>query len=119
MKIAIPSDGKKGPEELVSEHFGKTPYFTLFDEGGKIIEFIESDARHAGGTRHPPQTLKDNNVDVLVCKGLGMNAIKMCKAFGIKIFISEADTVGKMFEEYKSGDARPATDDYACKDAKH
>ena len=40
MKIAIPTDGNKGLNETVAEHFGRCKTYTFLDEIGKVIEVL-------------------------------------------------------------------------------
>lgn len=80
MKIAVTYTN-----ELVEQHFGQTTEFKTYTiENGKIInqEFI-STAGYAHGTL--VDLLKLNNIDTLICGGLGGGAKTLITQAGIKL----------------------------------
>jgi len=115
MKIAIPTnDGKK-----VADHFGRCASYACYEEDGKKIESIENTSEHMGGQGLPPELLKKNEVDVLLCKDLGPNAVRLCKESNIKVFKHfQADNVIDLFNLWKSGNLTEATLDDGCESHK-
>lgn len=100
MKIAIPTDDGK----IVAGHFGRCVSYACFDEGGKALEEIKNTSEHMGGQGLPPELLKNNNVDVLLCRDLGPNAIHLCKSNGIKVYKNvEAETISDLFKLWQDG----------------
>jgi predicted Fe-Mo cluster-binding NifX family protein len=119
MRIAVPTDGKKGKKEVVAEHFGRCETFTVFDEKGNFVDTIENTSQHMGGSGMPPELLKKNKIDVLVCQGLGPNAISMCEGFGIQVYLAHADTAEHMFNLWLDKKAKRAGNEDGCKDHQH
>jgi predicted Fe-Mo cluster-binding NifX family protein len=119
MKIAVPTNGKKGKDETVAEHFGRCETFTVFNEKGEFVEVIENTSQHMGGQGLPPELLKKNKIDILVCQGLGPNAIQMCEGLGIQVYLAQAGKAKDMVMLWKGNKARKASMDDGCKDHQH
>ncbi|MCR5461776.1 MAG: NifB/NifX family molybdenum-iron cluster-binding protein [bacterium] len=81
MKIAVTYD--KGN---VFQHFGKTESFKIYEiENNKIIKsYIISN----NGITHCAliNYLKDNNIDALICGGLGYGAVSKLNELNIKLY---------------------------------
>jgi len=119
MKIVIPTEGKEGLKERTAEHFGRCPTFTFLDENGKVLEVVDNTSQHMGGQGLPPELMKKHGADVLLCQGLGPRAIEMCNGFGIKVYVTQAETVECMFNLWKDKKIDIAGLDSACKDHQH
>lgn len=115
MKIAIPTnDGEK-----VADHFGRCASYICFDGDGKKTEPIKNTSEHMGGKGLPPELLKKNGVDVLLCKDLGPNAVRLCKESNIKVFKHfQTDDAMDLFNLWKSGDLKEATLNDSCENRK-
>ena len=81
MKIAVCYD--KG---LVFQHFGKTKEFKIYEINNN--EIINSYIISNNGITHCSLVsyLKENNVDCLICGGLGYGAISKLKELNIKLY---------------------------------
>ena len=69
MKISISTDG-----EMVAQHFGRCPSFTIVDfEGSKIVskERIDNPGHHPG---YIPQFLHERGVNCIVAGGMGRSS---------------------------------------------
>ncbi|MBN2142858.1 NifB/NifX family molybdenum-iron cluster-binding protein [Candidatus Woesearchaeota archaeon] len=119
MRIAVPTNGTRGKDEAVAEHFGRCRTFTILDESGEVVEVIENTSQHMGGTGLPPELLKKHKVDVLLCPNLGPNAIRMCEQFGIRVFMACGSKAEDLFKEWKDKKAKAATLADGCEDHKH
>jgi len=81
MRIAITHD--KGN---VFQHFGQTKEFKVYEvEGGSVTDgkILSSGTYSHGGLA---DLLKQNNVNVLICGGIGEGAKNMLEQCGIKVF---------------------------------
>ena len=78
MKIAISTDGNRGMNENVSNHFGRCKTYTIIDENGQVLDIVENKSSHAGGEKLPPYFLKDLDIDILFCQGIGYKALSIC-----------------------------------------
>ena len=102
MKIIIPTDNKKGLQAMVAEHFGRCQTYTLLDEKGNVLKIINNTSEHMGGVGLPPELMKKNGANVLLCKELGPRALNLCQQLGINVYVCHSKTVSKIFEMWKN-----------------
>lgn len=115
MKIGIPTLGNGGLSEEVSPHFGRAPTFTLYDTETGAVEVVRNTSEHMGGHGKPPEMLRQHNVSVMVCSGLGPRAIGMFESYGVRVFVGASGTVQDSIDLWKEGVLQEATDENACK----
>ena len=116
MKIAIPSMGSKGLEETVAEHFGRCPTYTILDEQGNLLEILKNSSSHMEGQGLPPEILKKNEINVLLCHGIGPKAIQLCQELKIEVYVDYSSTVKELFHKWKNKKISKANSDDSCKD---
>ena len=116
MNIAIPTLGEKGLEEKVSEHFGRCLTYTIMDNERNIVTIIKNTSSHNGGKVLPPELLKQNDINVLLCKGIGPKAIKMCNSFDIEVYVDSSSTVKEIYTKWKNNQLHKASLDDACEE---
>jgi len=114
MKIVIPTNGKKGLEDTVAEHFGRCKTYTFLDEKGEIIEIIDNTSEHMGGTGLPPELMKKHGADILLCKDLGPRALNLCQELEIEVYACQAETVKEIFEMWKNNKIKKAGTGDVC-----
>ena len=115
MKIAIPTDDGK----TIAGHFGRCLSYACFDENGNVLEEIKNTSEHMGGQGLPPELLKKNNVEVLLCRDLGPNAIDLCNKKEIKVYKSaEVETVIDLFKLWQDGKLAETGLDDGCESHK-
>ncbi|HEX54614.1 MAG: dinitrogenase iron-molybdenum cofactor biosynthesis protein [Candidatus Altiarchaeales archaeon] len=119
MKIAIPTSGNKGLDDSVSEHFGRAPAFTIIDSDTMDFRVIENTSEHMGGIGKPPEIMKKEGVDIMICSALGFRAIKMFENLGIEVFVGAHGTVREAIEMWKRGKLQRATYEHGCRGHKH
>ena len=83
-------------------HFGRSKSYTILNEKGEIIKVIANSGQHMGGRLSPPEILKNNGIDILICRGLGPKALNLFKEIGIEVFICQESIVKDMFYLWKS-----------------
>lgn len=118
VKIVIPTDGKKGLDDKIAEHFGRCNTYTFLDEDGKILEIIDNTSEHMGGVGLPPELMKKHNANILLCKDLGPRALNLCRELGIEIYCSDVQTVGEVFEMWKNDKLQKASLEDVCEEHK-
>ncbi len=116
MKVVIPTNSNKGLNDNVAEHFGRCDTYTFLDEKGNVIGIIDNTSEHMGGTGLPPELMKKQGADVLLCKGLGPRALNLCKELGIEVYVCQAKTVKGMFEMWKNNRIKKAGFDDVCEE---
>lgn len=117
MKIALPVMEKEA--ENVSLHFGPSPYFLLFDENGKEAGVLENKSSHFGGAKLPPEFLRENGVDCVICCDMGPNAVQMCSKLGIEVhFAQPGSGVEEALTLFRQGKLRKAGEGDGCESHK-
>jgi predicted Fe-Mo cluster-binding NifX family protein len=119
MKICIPTLGNRGLDEIVSDHFGRAPTFTVVEMETKDVEVLPNTSEHFGGTGLPPEILSIEGVEVMLCSGLGPRAIGMFEESGIEVYVGASGAVRDAITAFQSGTLREATDENACKMHRH
>ncbi len=113
MKIAIPTY-RGGIDDIVCEHFGRAPTFTIYDVNTGKFEVIENRSEHFGGFGKPPEIIKMKGVDAVVCSGMGARAIAMFKSYGIKVYMGARGTVRDAIELFLKGELVEADERMGC-----
>jgi len=117
MKICIPVMNKQGLESKVCEHFGGAPYFLIYDTDKETFEVIEnSNAHHTHGMCHPLKALENQNLNAVVCSGMGARAVQKLNAGGIKAYRVAGEAVEEVLKLYKSNILEEITVENACID---
>ena len=57
MKICVPTMGEKGLDELIGEHFGRVPTYTIVDLDTNAVKVIPNTSEHMGGVGYPPEIM--------------------------------------------------------------
>lgn len=84
----------------VSEHFGYSEKFLLFRvENNQIIDksVLVNPGHHPGII---PEYLHQNNVNVLICGGIGLSAINLFKRYHIEIISGIKGNFEKVMTDY-------------------
>ena len=119
MKIAFPVIDENGLEANMAGHFGRAPYFTVYDEETKNVNVISNQGDHFGGKLAVPTFLKNNGVHALICLGLGRKAITMFDQYGIQVFITSCTNVNDALKSYQNGELNNASEADGCAGSKH
>lgn len=115
MKIAIPSEGDKGLQEHIAEHFGRCPFYTILDENKNVLQILKNTSAHMGGQLQPPELLAENGIQVLLCRGIGRKALGLGKELGIDIYVDyNSTTVEGIFDQYKANSLSKADLNDSC-----
>ena len=85
MKLVIPTNNKKGLEDQIAEHFGRSLTYTFLNEKGEVVKIIENVGEHTGGTILPPELIKKHGADILICQDLGPRALNLCLGINLSI----------------------------------
>ena len=100
MKVAIPVSSESND---ISPRFGNSPEFVIVTtEGNNIVnrqvEKINTEEHHGRD-----RILKETNIDVLLCGGIGQGAINDVTASGIDISAGIQGNVDSTLQQYLSG----------------
>lgn len=115
MTICLPTLDARGLAAELSQHFGRSPYFTLVDRAADRVETIENPrSGHGGGSCSAAELLRGRSIQAVVCRGLGQGAFGRLRAMGVPVFLSERSDVAGALEDLLSGRARPMGRAHAC-----
>lgn len=118
-KYALPIENNLQMRSIIANHFGHAPAFAVVNDDKELIKIIYNTSVHFGGKIQSPELLKNQKIDVLLCKALGPNAIKLFEQFGIQVFIGAKKSVSKTIDLFHSGKLTMATNENACKAHRH
>ncbi len=119
MKLCIPTLGSGGLSDLVSEHFGRAPTFTVVDVATNKVNVVENTGEHFGGVGNTPDLVAAAGAEVMLCSGLGPRAINMFEQLGIEVYVGARGTVQDAINAFQAGEFIEARDANACKEHKH
>lgn len=119
MRISVPSMGNKGLNDEVSPHFGRAPYYTIWDSETGEVEIVPNISMHMGGQGYPPELMHVHGVDVMLCSGLGPRAVDMFEQLGIRVYVGAMGTVKDTIDAWKNDNLQEATDENACREHRH
>lgn len=121
MRISVPSMGNKGLDDMVGQHFGRVPTYTIYDTETDKVEIVDNTSMHMGGQGYPPELLHSHKVDVLLCSGLGQRAVDMFEQLGIMVYVGAGamGTVKDAIDAWKRGELQEVTDETVCKEHSH
>jgi len=114
MKICIPTVSENGLDDVVGEHFGRVPTYTIVDLDTNEVKVIPNTSEHMGGQGYPPEIMAKEGVNVMVCRGLGRRAITMFEEMGIDVYIGASGTVKDAIDAFKQDKLQKANADNAC-----
>ena len=102
MLACIPTRGDRGVDDVVHDHFGSAPFFTLYNsETGQTEVLDNRNAHHSHGTCHPMTQLARYKIDCVVCAGMGRRAIEALSMEGIRVYQALSGPVGEVIEALK------------------
>jgi len=116
MKVGIPSMGEKGLEEQVGQHFGRVTHYTIIDLDTDEVTVVQNTSHHMGGMLQPPELLKKEGVNIMLCSGLGRRAISLFEQMGIEVYIGASGTVRDAIAAFTKGNLQQATMADGCQE---
>lgn len=94
MKIAIPVN-EKSMESGVSNSFGRTAYYLIYDSVSKESTYIDNSAAasRGGAGIKAAQLLVDENIDGVIVPRCGQNAAEVLHVADIKIYKTVSESI--------------------------
>ncbi len=115
-RVCVPTARQGGLDDLVGEHFGRVPAYTIYNTETEQVEVVQNDSEHTGGTGLPGEILANLGIDVLLCSGLGRRAIGILNTNGIEVCIGISGTAREAIESWKGGKLSKASEGDACQE---
>ena len=100
MKIAIPTNNKKGLEDTVALHFGRASNFLIYDTETESFEIFPN-PEVVGGKEFPPDFLYHQGVKVVIVFSLGATAYKKFKNYNIKMYKAIQGTIAANLQKFE------------------
>ena len=113
-RLCVPTSGGGGLDDLVGEHFGRVPTFTLVDSETGEVEILDNTSEHMGGAGLPADLLIAAGAEVILCQGLGRRAIQLLSDGGVSVCTGVSGTVAQVIAEWKGGSLPEAGASDAC-----
>jgi predicted Fe-Mo cluster-binding NifX family protein len=121
MRIVIPVEEDKGVDSRLSEHFGRAPFFAVFelDKDGQILSqnAVPNDSEHFGGTGLPPDRILQLKPDAVITFGMGPNALIRFQEARVAVLRADSNMVKSVISSYSKDDLEELTE--GCHDAHH
>jgi len=116
MRICIPIETNEGSKTKVFVHFGSAPYFLICDTDKETSEVISNDNKHhMHGMCHPLKALESQNINAVVCVGIGAGAVQKLNEGEIRIYKTIAGTTMKeVIKRFKTGELEEITLENSC-----
>lgn len=109
MRISVNYD-----DGQIFQHFGRTEMFKIYDvENGEIVreQMLPGAAEGHGALS---QQLKENNVNVAICGGLGMGMLNALEAAGIEVCANVTGDADEAVRAYLAGTLQYSKNAHAC-----
>ena len=121
VRIVVPVQDESGLNALLSEHFGRAPYFAVIDledDGGVSSQrIIPNVSEHFGGTGRPPDRILQLQPTALITYGMGPRALRIFQDAMVAVLRANASTVKDVVSAYKNDQLKELTE--GCHHARH
>ena len=118
-RILIPTQESAGIS--VADHFGRAPYFAIFDidSNGKIIEknVNPNMGGHAGGSGHAHDNVLRLQPNFVIVHGMGPRGISSFESNNVIVLKANSDSIDNVVMAFIKGILRELRD--SCSEAHH
>ena len=116
MIVAVPLETSEGLDSLICEHFGSSPLYAFCDTDSGRLQIVDnSNSGHEHGQCSPIEDFSRNNIEAVLCKGIGARAISKLRMLGVEVFVAEElSTLSQALGSLKSGLMRKVEIQDAC-----
>jgi predicted Fe-Mo cluster-binding NifX family protein len=111
MRIVIPVADEKG--EILSDHFGRAPYYAWFDVEDDEISgrgVVPNDSEHFGGTGLPPDRMMSLGAEAVITLGMGMRAINIFQNHQVAVLEAKNKRVNEVLTQFMEGELEELTE---------
>jgi len=100
MRIAVPYENENG---TVFQHFGHSQAFKFYDVKEDAVEKSEVVSTQGSGHGALAGFLKENEVDALICGGIGAGAIEALRDAGIRVYAGVKGAADEAVAQHLAG----------------
>lgn len=120
-RLVVPVVDEGGLDALLSQHFGRAPYFSVIDvdEAGRVVKHdtIANVSEHFGGVGRPPDRILQLGPTALITYGMGPRALHIFQAARVAVLRTTATTVSEVITAYNHDALEELTE--GCRQARH
>ena len=113
MKIAVATEDNRGLEAVISQHFGRCPYYMLVEVNDKEIGEVKALENplyeNHGQPGEVPAFIKSTGAQVIIAGGMGPKAIGFFEQYGIQVATGVSGTVQAVIGLYLDGQIQGAS----------
>jgi predicted Fe-Mo cluster-binding NifX family protein len=121
VRVVVPVVDEKDMQALLSEHFGRAPFFAAvdIDEKGEVVglKMIPNVSEHFGGSGHPPGRILQLDPNAVVTYGMGPRALRIFQNARVAVLRTSANTVREVIDAYNRDELVELTE--GCHHARH
>ena len=121
MRIVIPVIDDKGADSQLSGHFGRAPFFAVFelDDERRIADHrsVVNDSQHFGGVGLPPDRILQLEPDAVITHGMGPRALARFQNARVAVLRANSSLVRDVLSAYVRDELEELTE--GCHQAGH
>jgi predicted Fe-Mo cluster-binding NifX family protein len=115
MRICVPTATDEGIDAAIYPHFGSAPFFSILDTDTGIVDVVpNAHQQHEHGQCNPVGSLMGVELDAVVVRGMGRNALARLTQAGIPVYIADRDTLNEIGADARADLLLPLDVDGAC-----
>ena len=115
MRICVPTATDEGIDAVVYPHFGSAPYFSIVDTDSDLVEVVRNGHQHhEHGHCNPVGSLMGVELDAVVVRGMGRNALARLSQAGIPVYVADGDTLRDVAAQARAELLLPLDSEEAC-----
>lgn len=120
-KVIIPTENQEGLNARLSEHFGRTPYYTIveFDKNGEVlnVKTVANVGEHAGRAGFSHDHILKHKPTAIVVNGMGPRGLTSFQNAGVSVLKANSTSVSEIISAYKTNTLLELTE--GCEHAHH
>ena len=121
VRVVVPVVDEKGMNALLSEHFGRAPFFAVVDinEKGEVVgvKTIQNVSEHFGGSGRRADFILQLNPNAIITYGMGPRGLNIYQSVRVAVLRANANTVREVIAAYNKDELEELTE--GCHQARH
>ena len=121
VRVVVPVVDEKGMNALLSEHFGRAPFFAVVDinEKGEVVgvKTISNVSEHFGGSGRRADFILQLKPNAIITYGMGPRGLNIYQSVRVAVLRANANTVREVIVAYNKDELEELTE--GCHDARH
>ena len=121
VKVVVPVLDEKGMNALLSEHFGRAPFFAVVDinETGEVVDLktIPNVSEHFGGSGQRADFILQLKPNAIITYGMGPRGLNIYQSVRVAVLRANANTVREVIAAYNKDELEELTE--GCHHARH